>query len=73
MLTVLPGVWTPFTAKFTLPKTGWQGVFAVAIFFDLTAAAIAFFVLRRMKVPVPREAAPEVVAGARPGLGAEAS
>jgi OFA family oxalate/formate antiporter-like MFS transporter len=55
ILTVVPGVWTPFGAKFTLPKAGWAGVFAVAIAFDLTAAVLAFFVLRRMKVPVQRE------------------
>ena len=66
VLTVLPGMWTPFTAKFTLPKTGWQGVFSVAIVFDLAAAAIAFFVLRRMKVPVPREAPPEMEAHPSP-------
>ena len=52
MLTVFPKVWTPFAAKFTLPKAGWAGVFAVAIAFDVIAAALAFFVLRRMKVPV---------------------
>jgi hypothetical protein len=28
------------------------GVFSIAILFDLTAAVLAFFVLRRMKVPV---------------------
>ena len=61
VLTVLPAVWTPFAAKFTLPKTGWQGVFAVAIVFDLTAAVIAFFVLRKMKVPVHREVTSEEV------------
>lgn len=54
MLTVFPKVWTPFAAKFTLPKAGWAGVFAVAIAFDLIAAALAFFVLRRMKVPVQK-------------------
>jgi MFS transporter, OFA family, oxalate/formate antiporter len=54
MLTVFPKVWTPFAAKFTLPKAGWAGVFAVAIVFDLIAAALAFFVLRRMKVPVQK-------------------
>src|SRR5207245_439059 len=32
ILTVVPAVWTPFHAKFTLPKTGWMGVFRVAIF-----------------------------------------
>ena len=38
-------------AKFTLPKTGWAGVFAIAIVFDLCAATLSYFVLRRMKVP----------------------
>jgi len=51
VLTVVPGAWTPFAAKFTLPKVGWVGVFTVAIVFDLTAAVLAFFVLRRMKLP----------------------
>ena len=51
VLTVVPKVWTPFDAKFTLPKVGWAGVFAVAIAFDLTACVLAFFILRRMKVP----------------------
>jgi len=51
ILTVVPTVWTPFAAKFTMPKTGWAGVFRVAIVFDLTAAVLAFFVLRRMKAP----------------------
>jgi OFA family oxalate/formate antiporter-like MFS transporter len=50
-LTVVPTAWTPFSAKFTLPKIGWAGVFTIAIVFDLTAAVLAFFVLRRMKVP----------------------
>jgi MFS transporter, OFA family, oxalate/formate antiporter len=67
VLTVVPGVWTPFTAKLTLPKIGWPGVFAIAILFDLTAAAMAFFVLRRMKVPVHSEA-PVDMGGAQPGL-----
>ena len=52
ILTVFPKVWTPFAAKFTLPKVGWFGVFAFAIAFDLISAALAFFVLRRMKAPV---------------------
>jgi hypothetical protein len=51
VLTVVPKAWTPFAAKFTLPKVGWAGVFAVAIAFDLTAAVLAYFVLRRMRVP----------------------
>jgi len=57
LLTVVPAVWTPFHAKFTLPKTGWAGVFRVAIVFDLTAAVLAFFVLRKMKAPVHQELA----------------
>jgi len=56
ILTVVPTVWTPFHAKFMLPKTGWMGVFRVAIFFDACAALLAFFVLRRMKAPVLTEA-----------------
>ena len=61
-LTVVPAAWTPFGAKFTLPRLGWAGVFAVAIVFDLSAAAISFLVLRRMRVPeapTAREPAPE--------------
>jgi MFS transporter, OFA family, oxalate/formate antiporter len=56
VLTVVPKVWTPFAARFTLPKVGWPGVFRVAIAFDLIAAVLAFFILRRMKVPVVRAA-----------------
>src|SRR5690349_23003162 len=50
-LTVVPAAWTPFVAHFTLPKVGWAGVFAIAIVFDLGAATLSYFVLRRMKVP----------------------
>src|SRR6202047_2683351 len=46
VLTVVPNVWTPFAAKFTLPKIGWAGVFMVAIVCDSLAAVLAFFVLR---------------------------
>ncbi|HVS74231.1 MAG TPA: oxalate/formate MFS antiporter [Candidatus Acidoferrales bacterium] len=53
ILTVVPSVWTPFAAKFMMHKAGWGGVFKVAIVFDLIAAFLAFFVLRRMKPPVP--------------------
>lgn len=56
ILTVVPTVWTPFAAKFTLPNTGWKGVFRFAIVFDICAALLAFFVLRRMKAPVKSEA-----------------
>src|SRR5215831_4597905 len=53
IVTVLPSrVWTPFRASFTLPQIGWRGVFTVAIVFDLIAAFLAFFVLRRMRAPV---------------------
>src|SRR5216683_3550937 len=55
-LTVVPKIWTPFAGKFIMPRIGWVGVFRIAIAFDLTAAVLAFFVLRRMKVPVSREA-----------------
>ena len=63
VLTVVPTVWTPFAAKFTMPNTGWKGVFRVAIVFDAIAAVLAFFVLRRMKAPVHNpvsEAAPQL-------------
>jgi len=60
LLTVVPGMWTPFTARFALPKLGWAGVFAIAIVFDLAAAGISFFVLRRMKVPTAAEASAPV-------------
>ena len=52
VLTVVPTVWTPFAAKFNVPEVGWSGVFKVAIAFDLVAAMLAFFVLRKMKAPV---------------------
>jgi MFS family permease len=55
IITVVPKIWAPFAARFALPKIGWAGVFQIAIFFDLTAAVLALFVLRKMKVPVPRE------------------
>jgi MFS family permease len=51
VLTVDPAVWTPFAAKFNVPKGGWRGVFRVAIAFDLIAAVLALFVLRKMKAP----------------------
>ena len=55
ILTVVPTIWTPFAAKFTLPNAGWKGVFRFAIVFDLSAAVLAFFVLRKMKAPVHQE------------------
>jgi MFS family permease len=57
LLTVLPGVWTPFKAKLAVPKIGWNGVFGISIVFDLIAAALAFFVLKRLKAPAVTEEA----------------
>jgi MFS transporter, OFA family, oxalate/formate antiporter len=68
IVTVLPQkIWTPFRATFTMPQVGWKGVFSVAIVFDLIAAALAFFVLRRMKAPVlvAEEAAKEAAVQVR--------
>jgi OFA family oxalate/formate antiporter-like MFS transporter len=64
VLTVVPTVWTPFAAKFAMPKTGWGGVFKVAIAFDLIAAVLAFFVLRKMKAPAVQEQAQATKAAA---------
>jgi OFA family oxalate/formate antiporter-like MFS transporter len=64
LLIVRPAFWTPFAANFTMPKIGWAGVFKVAIVFDSIAAVLAFFVLRRLKAPGPREVA--VVAPVEP-------
>ena len=52
ILTVVSSVWFPFGGKIAVPKWGWGGVFKIAIVFDLIAAALAFFVLRKMKAPV---------------------
>ena len=49
-LTVTDIAWLP-TMKLTVPNIGWGGVFAVAVIFDWTAAIVAFFILRRMKIP----------------------
>jgi MFS family permease len=51
VLTVVPSVGTPFAARFNVPKGGWSGVFKIAIAFDMIAAVLAFFVLRKMKAP----------------------
>jgi len=57
LLTVVPGTWSPFPAKFTMPNVGWMGVFTVAIVFDVIAATLAFFVLRNMKLPALTDSA----------------
>jgi len=64
ILTVLHNTWTPFAAKWTLPKIGWFGVFSIAIAFDLISATLAFFVLRRMKAPLKASSEPQITAGA---------
>ena len=38
-----------------VPAVGYEGVFRIAAVFDIVAAAIAFFVLRRMRVPAGGE------------------
>ena len=58
ILTVVSSVWFPFGGKVSVPKWGWSGVFKIAIVFDLIAAALAFFVLRKMKAPVRGVTAP---------------
>jgi hypothetical protein len=51
-LTVVPdSIWTPFAARWTVPNIGWGGVFTIAAIFDVCAALIAFFILRKMRVP----------------------
>ncbi len=50
---------------FDLPKVGWFGVFTVAVVFDICAATLAFFVLRRMRVPAGGERPTVGVAAAR--------
>jgi len=42
----------PFQARWTVPNIGWGGVFGISIVFDLVAAGLAMFVLKRMKAPV---------------------
>ena len=73
VLTVVPELWTPFTARFTVPNVGWAGVFTVAIVMDVSAALLAFFVLRRMSLPgsgepvtsyLPAQVTPAIAGGA---------
>ncbi|RPH69040.1 MAG: hypothetical protein EHM78_16730 [Myxococcaceae bacterium] len=64
---MVPTAWTPFAAKFTLPKIGWVSVFTIAIVFDSVPAVLAWFVLRRMKMPshVPQLSTLRVRSGRR--------
>jgi len=60
-VTVRPDkVWTPFAAKFAVPKIGWIGVFMITIVLDWIAAILAFFVLRKMRAPADRSEVAEV-------------
>jgi hypothetical protein len=64
VLTVMRSLPTgPFKAHWIVPKIGWSGVFGVSIVFDLVAAGLALFVLKRMKAPVKESEIP-VRAGA---------
>lgn len=51
LLSVIPGIRTPFNARLAVPKIGWTGVFGISIGFDVIAALLAFFVLKRLKAP----------------------
>lgn len=52
LLSVLPKLSTgPFKAHWNVPNIGWSGVFGISIVFDLIAAGLALFVLKRMKAP----------------------
>jgi MFS transporter, OFA family, oxalate/formate antiporter len=68
VLTVRSDVPTGFSAKFSVPKIGWTGVFGISIAFDLVAAALAFFVLKHLKAPIPVEA--QTYSGRPVGAGA---
>jgi hypothetical protein len=56
-LELLPKLLSSFVINITMPNVGWFGVYAVAIAFDVIAATLAFFVLKRMKVPVKQTSA----------------
>jgi OFA family oxalate/formate antiporter-like MFS transporter len=57
ILELLPKLFPAFALTFTMPKVGWMGVYSVAIAFDIMGAALAFLVLKRMKVPVKEASA----------------
>lgn len=54
VLTVTDIGWLP-TLRIAVPNVGWGGVFAIAVVFDVIAAILAFFVLRRIAVPAGGE------------------
>lgn len=64
LLTVFRTIPTgPFQAHWNVPNIGWAGVFGISIVFDLVAAGLALFVLKRMKAPV-KASEPAITAGA---------
>jgi len=64
VLTVVRNVSTgPFHARWTVPNIGWSGVFGISIVFDLVAAGLALFALKRMKAPV-KASETQITAGA---------
>ena len=52
VLELLPKLLSSFVVNINMPNWGWFGVYSVAIAFDALGAILAFFVLKRMKVPV---------------------
>jgi MFS transporter, OFA family, oxalate/formate antiporter len=62
LLELLPTVLASFAIKITMPNVGWFGVYSVAIAFDVIGATLAFFVLKRMKVPALPDRATEIQA-----------
>jgi OFA family oxalate/formate antiporter-like MFS transporter len=52
VLELLPKLLGFFVVNITMPNVGWFGVYSVAIVFDVLGALLAFFVLKRMKVPI---------------------
>jgi MFS family permease len=67
LLTVYSNIPTPFVARFNVPKIGWTGVFGISIAFDVIAAGLAFFALKRLKAPELATVATEAKAAQVPG------
>jgi OFA family oxalate/formate antiporter-like MFS transporter len=60
LLELLPKLLASFSIVLTMPNKGWYGVYSVAILFDVLGALLAFFVLKRMRVPALPERATAV-------------
>jgi len=56
LLALLPTLASFFSVVITMPNIGWIGVYTFAIAFDAMGALLAFFVLKRMKVPAKEDA-----------------